>query len=151
MNTHCNVQCSHLQFAKWLLEGSSISTPLDPGYEGGRIVAEVLDSCDSLRELCAKCGRNLTCGGLPLITCTGICQPRRDIPFKVCPQVSAYRSRLQMPSVQACRSGGLLLLLQQPCYTRYHALRRKLHYGCQNFVHRLCLAKGRTQYRCGLC
>ena len=76
MNTHCNVQCSRVQFAKRLLEGSSISTPLDPGYEGGRIAAEVLDSCDSLRELCAKCGRNLTCGGLPLITCTGICQPR---------------------------------------------------------------------------
>ena len=85
MNTHCNVQCSRLQFAKRLLEGSSISTPLDPGYEGGTIAAEVLDSSDSLRELCAKCGRNLTCGGLPLITCTGICKPRRDIPFKVCP------------------------------------------------------------------
>ena len=93
MNTHCNVQCSRLQFAKRLLEGSSISTPLDPGYEGGTIAAEVLDSSDSLRELCAKCGRNLTCGGLPLITCTGICQTTQDIPFKVCPQVSAYRSR----------------------------------------------------------
>ena len=50
MNTHCNVQCSRLQFAKRLLEGSSISTPLDPGYEGGTIVAEVLDSSDSLRS-----------------------------------------------------------------------------------------------------
>ena len=132
MNTHCNVQCSRVQFAKRLLEGSSISTPLDPGYEGGTIAAEVLDSSDSLRELCAKCGRNLTCGGMPLITCTGNLPTTQDIPFKVCPQVSAYRSRLQMPSVQACRSGGLLLLLQQPCYTRYHSLRRKLHYGCQN-------------------
>ena len=79
MNTHCNVQCSRLQFAKRLLEGSSISTPLAPGYEGGTIAAEVLDSSDSLRELCAKCGRNLTCGGLPLTTCTGICQPRRTL------------------------------------------------------------------------
>ena len=67
MNTHCNVQCSRVQFAKRLLEGSSISTPLDPGYEGGRIAAEVLDSCDSLRELCAKCGRNLTCGACHLL------------------------------------------------------------------------------------
>ena len=58
MNTHCNVQCSRVQFAKRLLEGSSISTPLDPGYEGGTIAAEVLDSSDSLRELCAKCGHN---------------------------------------------------------------------------------------------
>ena len=127
MNTHCNVQCSRLQFAKRLLEGSSISTPLDPGYEGGTIAAEVLDSSDSLRELCGKCGRNLTCGGLPLITCTGICQPRRTFHSKCVPKSRAYRSRLQMPSVQAGRSGGLLLLLQQPCYTRYHSLRRKLH------------------------
>ena len=86
MNTHCNVQCSRLQFAKRLLEGSSISTPLDPGYEGGRIAAEVLDSSDSLRELCAKCGRNLTCGGLPLITCTGNCQPRRTFHSKCVPK-----------------------------------------------------------------
>ena len=50
-----------------------------PGIRGGTIAAEVLDSSDSLREICAKCGRNLTCGGLPLITCTGICQPRRTL------------------------------------------------------------------------
>ena len=114
MNTHCNVQCSRLQFAKRLLEGSSISTPLDPGYEGGTIAAEVLDSSDSLRELCAKCGRNLTCGGLPLITCTGICQPRRTFHSKCVPKSRRTDHRLQMPSVQAGRSGGLLLLLQQP-------------------------------------
>ena len=29
MNTHCNVQCSHVQFAKRLLEGSSISREHD--------------------------------------------------------------------------------------------------------------------------
>ena len=34
--------------------------PLDPGYEGGTIAAEVLDASDSLREFCSKCGRNLT-------------------------------------------------------------------------------------------
>ena len=103
MNTHCNVQCSRLQFAKRLLEGSSISTPLAPGYEGGTIAAEVLDSSDSLRELCAKCGRNLTCGGL-----------------------ATYYLYGHLPTTQDIN-------------------------GCQNFVHRLCLAKGRTQYRCGLC
>ena len=133
------------------LKAAPISTPLDLGYEGGTIAAEVLDSSDSLRELCAKCGRNLTCGGLPTYYLYGHLPTTQDIPFQSVSQVSAYRSRLQMPSVQAGRSGGLLLLLQQPCYTGYHSLRRKLHYGCQNFVHRLCLAKGRTQYRCGLC
>ena len=45
--------------------------PLDPGYEGGTLAAEVLDASDSLREFCSKCGHNLTCGGLPLITYTG--------------------------------------------------------------------------------
>ena len=36
--------------------------PLDPGYEGGTIAAEVLDASNSLREFCSKCGHNLTCG-----------------------------------------------------------------------------------------
>ena len=130
MNTHCNVQCSRLQFAKQLLEGSSISTPLDPGYEGGTIAAEVLDSSDSLRELCAKCGRNLTCGGLPLITCTGICKclvcrPADREDFCFCCNSPATQD------IILCGANSIN--------------------GCQNFVHRLCLAKGRTQYRCGLC
>ena len=73
VNTHYNENFSYFQFAKWLLKGSSIAIPLDPGYEGGTIVTEVLDASDSLREFCSKCGRNLTCGGLPLITCN--CQP----------------------------------------------------------------------------
>ena len=77
VNTHCNENFSYFQFAKWLLKGTSFAMPLDPGYEGGAIVAEVLDASDSLRELCSKCGCNLTCGGLQLITCTGNCQPRR--------------------------------------------------------------------------
>ena len=71
------MKISYFQFAKQLLEGSSVAMPLDPGYEGGTIAAEVLDASDSLRELCSKCGRNLTCGSLPLITCMGNCQPRR--------------------------------------------------------------------------
>ena len=75
VNTHCNENFSYFKFAKRLLEGSSVAMPLDPGYEGGTIVAEVLDASDSLREFCSKCGCNLTCGGLPLITCMGNCQP----------------------------------------------------------------------------
>ena len=45
-----------LQFAKQLLEGMSVATELDPGYEGGTIAAEVLDASGSLRELFFKCG-----------------------------------------------------------------------------------------------
>ena len=75
VNTHCNETFSYFQFAKRLLEGSSVAMPLDPGYKGGTIAAEVLDASDSLREFCSKCGHNLTCWGLPLITCMGNCQP----------------------------------------------------------------------------
>ena len=75
VNTHWNENFSYFQFAKRLLEGSSVAMPLDPGYEGGTIAAEVLNASDSLREFCSKCGHNLTCGGLPLITCMGSCQP----------------------------------------------------------------------------
>ena len=56
------MKISYFQFAKRLLKGSSVAMPLDPGYEGGTIAAEVLDTSNSLRELCSKCGRNLTCG-----------------------------------------------------------------------------------------
>ena len=79
------MKISYFQFAKRLLEGSSVAMPLDPGYEGGTIAAEVLDASDSLRELCSKCGRNLTCGSLPLITCTGNCQQRRTFHSKCVP------------------------------------------------------------------
>ena len=75
VNMHCNENFSYFQFAKQLLKGSSVAMPLDPGYEGDTIVAEVLNASNSLRKLCSKCGRNLTCGDLPLITCMGNCQP----------------------------------------------------------------------------
>ena len=54
--------CFSFQFAKGLLEGTSVAAELDPGFEGGKIAAEVLDALDSLRELCSKCGRQLTGG-----------------------------------------------------------------------------------------
>ena len=44
------------QFAKCLLEGTSVATELDLGFKGVKIAAEVLDASDSLRELCSKCG-----------------------------------------------------------------------------------------------
>ena len=50
------------QFAKRILEGTLVAIELEPGYEGGKIAAEVLDASDSLRELCAKCGQQLTGG-----------------------------------------------------------------------------------------
>ena len=73
------------QFAKRLLEETSVATELDPGYEGGKIAAEVLDASDSLRELCSKCGQQLTGGG-PLIICMGICQPHRSFHSKCVPK-----------------------------------------------------------------
>ena len=57
------------------------------GMRGGTIATEVLDTSDSLREFCSKCGHNLTCGGLPLITCTGNCQPQRTFHSKCVPKL----------------------------------------------------------------
>ena len=54
--------CFSFQFAKRLLEGTSVAAELDPGFKGGKIAAEVLDASDSLREVCSKCGRQLTGG-----------------------------------------------------------------------------------------
>ena len=54
--------CFSFQFAKHLLEGTSVAAELDPGFEGGKIAAEVLDASDSLREVCSKCGQQLTGG-----------------------------------------------------------------------------------------
>ena len=141
MNTHCNVQCSRLQFAKQLLEGSSISTPLDPGYEGGTIAAEVLDSSDSLRELCAKCGRNLTCGGLATYYLYGHLPTTQDIPFKVCPQVSAYRSRLKCLVCRPADREDFCFCCNSPATQDIILCGANSINGCQNFVHRLCLAK----------
>ena len=50
------------QFAKHLLEGTSVATELDLGYKGEKIAAEVFNASDSLRELCSKCGQQLTGG-----------------------------------------------------------------------------------------
>ena len=151
MNTHCNVQCSRLQFAKRLLEGSSISTPLDPGYEGGTIAAEVLDSSDSLRELCGKCGRNLTCGGLPLITCTGICQPRRTFHSKCVPKSRHTDHDFKCLVCRPADREDFCFCCNSPATQDIILCGANSINGCQNFVHRLCLAKGHTQYRCGLC
>ena len=151
MNTHCNVQCSRLQFAKRLLEGSSISTPLDPGYEGGTIAAEVLDSSDSLRELCTKCGRNLTCGGLPLITCMGICQPRRTFHSKCVPKSRRTDHDFKCLVCRPADREDFCFCCNSPATQDIILCGANSINGCQNFVHRLCLAKGRTQYRCGLC
>ena len=95
--------CFSFQFAKRLLEGTSVAAELDPGFEGGKIAAEVLDASDSLREVCSKCGQQLTGGEGPLIICTGICQPHQSFHSKCVPEISVHQSRLQVSCVQTGR------------------------------------------------
>ena len=63
------------QFAKRLLQGTSLTAELVPGYEGATIAAEILDASESLRDLCSKCGCKLSNADDPLLTCSGICAP----------------------------------------------------------------------------
>ena len=50
-----------------------MTVDLVPRYKGATIAAEIFDASDSLRDLCAKCGRKLSDG--LLLMCTGICAP----------------------------------------------------------------------------
>ena len=44
----CNIFSFIKQFAKRLLQGTSVTEKLVPGYEGATIAAEILDASDSL-------------------------------------------------------------------------------------------------------
>ena len=145
------MKISYFQFAKRLLEGSSVAMPLDPGYEGGTIAAEVLDASDSLRELCSKCGRNLTCGSLPLITCTGNCQPQRTFHSKCVPKSRRTDQDFKCLVCRPADREDFCFCCNGPATLDIILCSAHASNGCQNFVHRLCVAKGRTEYRCGLC
>ena len=151
VNTHCNETFSYFQFAKQLLEGSSVAMPLDPGYEGGTIVAEVLDTSDSLREFCSKCGHNLTCGGLPLITCMGNCQPRRTFHSKCVPKSRHTNQDFKCLVCRPADREDFCFCCNGPATQDIILCGAHSLNGCHNFVHRFCLAKGHTEYRCGLC
>ena len=132
------MKISYFQFAKWLLEGSSVAMPLDPGYEGGTIAAEVLDASDSLRELCSKCGRNLTCGSLPLITCTGNCQPRRTFHSKCVPKSRRTDQDFKCLVCRPADREDFCFCCNWSCHTRHNSLRctrfKRLSEFCPPFM-----------------
>ena len=76
----------YFQFAKRLLQGVPINGDVTPSYEGATIAAEILDASDSLWDLCAKCGQRLTTDATHLMTCCGICLPRRIFHSKCIPE-----------------------------------------------------------------
>ena len=82
--------CFTFQFAKRLLEGTSVAAELDPGFEGGKIAAEVLDALDSLRELCSKCGQQLT-GGRATHHLYGYLPTPPKLSLKMCSKISAHQ------------------------------------------------------------
>ena len=142
--------CFSFQFAKCLLEGTSVAAELDPGFEGGKIAAEVLDASDSLRELCSKCGRQLTGGGGLLIICTGICQPHQSFHSKCVPK---SRRTNQDFKCLVCRPADhedfCLCCNGVPTDDIVMCGSNNVN-GCTNFVHSICLAKGCTVFRCGI-
>ena len=140
--------CFSFQFAKPLPEGTLVAAELDPGFKGGKIAAEVLDASDSLRELdlCSKCGQQLTGGEGPLIICTGICKPCQSFHSKCVPK---SRCTDQDFKCLVCRPADR----EDFCLCCNGALTDDIVMcgsnnvnGCTNFIHRICLAKGRTVF-----
>lgn len=125
--------------------------PVIPGCEGATIAAEMLDASESLRELCAKCGSKLATTQGNLITCTGICLPRRTFHSKCVPETRrsdpTFKCLVCDPSKRddfcfRCNSG--------PTDDIVLCSRNNLN-GCSNFVHRRCVAGIRNDFTCGLC
>ena len=147
----CNIFSFIKQFAKRLLQGTSVTEELVPGYEGATIAAEILDASDSLRDLCAKCGRKRTNADGPLLTCSGICAPRRTF-HSMCVPVSR-QSDLNF-SCQVCNPGTR----EDFCFCCNNGPSGDIHIcakndtkDCTNFVHARCLGDGNTWFSCGLC
>ena len=151
LNTHCNENF----LISSLLSGYSRAVLLlchwTQVMKGGTIAAEVLDASHSLRELCSKCGRNLTCGSLPLITCTGNCQPRRTFHSKCVPKSRRTDQDFKCLVCRPADREDFCFCCNGPATLDIILCGANASNGCQNFVHRLCVAKGRTEYRCGLC
>ena len=125
--------------------------PVNPGCEGATIAAELLDASESLWELCAKCGAKLSTVQGNLITCTGICLPRRTFHSKCVPETCrsdpTFKCLVCDPSKREdfcfrCNSG--------PTEDIILCSRNNLN-GCSNFVHRPCVAAMRNVFTCGLC
>ena len=93
----------------------------------------------------------LTCGGLPLITCTGICQPRRTFHSKCVPKSRRTDHDFKCLVCRPADREDFCFCCNSPATQDIILCGANSINGCQNIVHGLCLAKGRTQYRCGLC
>ena len=139
------------QFAKGLLKGTSVATELDPGYEGGKIAAVVLNASDSLRELCSMCGQQLTGGGGPLIICMRNCQPHQSFHSKCVPKSRHTDQDFKCFVCRPADHEDFCLCCNGASTADIVMCRSNNVNGCTNFVHRLCLAKGCTSYRCGIC
>ena len=136
------------QFAKRLLQGT-FNQELVPRYEGATIAAEILDASESLWDLCAKCGQKLFNKDGPLLTCSGICVPRRTFHSMCVP--ASRRSDLNF-SCQVCNPGTR----EDFCFRCNEGPSGDIKLcannntkGCTNFVHRRCVVG--QHFLCGLC
>ena len=131
----CNIFSFIKQFAKRLLQGTSVTEELVPGYKGTTIAAEILDASNSLQDLCAKCGWKLTNMDGPLLTCSEICAPQRTFHSMCIP--SSRWSDLNFSS-QVCNPGtreDFCFCCNDGPSDDIHICANNNTKGCTNFVH----------------
>ena len=139
------------QFAKRLLQGVDLIGALIPGCEGATIAAEMLDASESLRELCAKCGAKLTSVQCTLITCTGICLPRRTFHSKCVPETRHADPTFKCLVCDPSKREDFCFRCNTGLTNDIVLCSRNNNNGCTNFVHRTCVARMRNEFTCGLC
>ena len=141
----------YFQFAKRLLQGVPINGDVTPGYEGATIAAEILDASESLRDLCTKCGQRLTTDAAHLITCCGICLPRRIFHSKCVPESQradpTFKCLVCDPSK---REEFCFKCNARPDNDILICSRNDLN-GCTNFVHKKCISLISNVFTCSLC
>ena len=133
------------------MQGTSLYDELSPGVEGATIAAEILDASESLRDLCAKCGQNLT-AETALVTCCGVCLPRRTFHARCLPQSKRTDPTFKCLICDPSTKEDFCFCCNGPPTADIIMCRRNTTTGCTNFVHTTCYtAKAQSVFLCGLC
>ena len=90
-------------------------------------------------------------GGLPLITCMGNCQPRRTFHSKCVPKLQRTDQNFKCLVCRPADREDFCFCCNGPATQDIILCGAHTLNGCHNFIHRFCLAKGHTEYQCGLC
>ena len=132
------------------MNGVSLSD-VDIALEGALIASEIVDNSDSMRDICSKCGTDCSPVQITRI-CEGQCRPSRifhsdclhrsqktEVTFKCQICDPKYREDY----CQSCRA--------RPENRTLSVCKFNSTNGCQRYVHRECVPRGKTEYQCGVC